>query len=216
MSKLSQQSIKCKLGCLDVLYLEIRHTDFEALKQDILNNLNRSSNKTKSTPIIIDLDNSISITQDTLNMVIDILIRLQLIILGVKNTQSSPELVCSLPIIKTGHTTHKPQYTENTIHYGNIRSGQQIYAKEKSLVVMGAVSNGAEVAADGDIHIYGSLRGKAIAGASGNTGAKIFTLSCTPEIISIAGIYKVFDETHSIHSKAMLFLDNNKIQQKNI
>jgi septum site-determining protein MinC len=71
-----------------------------------------------------------------------------------------------------------------------LRSGQQVYAKGRDLVVMAVVNPGAEVIADGSIHIYGSLRGKAIAGARGNAKAMIFAQSMEPELISIAGVYR--------------------------
>ncbi|MDF0535953.1 septum site-determining protein MinC [Shewanella sp. A32] len=71
----------------------------------------------------------------------------------------------------------------------NIRSGQQIYAKDGDLVIFGAVSNGAEVIADGSIHIYGALRGKAMAGAKGDINAVIIAKSLDAELVSIAGQY---------------------------
>jgi len=71
-----------------------------------------------------------------------------------------------------------------------LRSGQQIYARGRDLVVMAMVNPGAEVIADGHIHVYAPLRGKAIAGARGNGDARIFALSMAPELISIAGIYR--------------------------
>lgn len=71
----------------------------------------------------------------------------------------------------------------------NVRSGQQIYAKGTDLVIKGAVGAGAEVIADGNIHIYGSLRGKAIAGASGDSNKRIFCYNMQAELVSIAGNY---------------------------
>jgi septum site-determining protein MinC len=71
-----------------------------------------------------------------------------------------------------------------------LRSGQQVYAKGRDLVVMTMVNQGAEVIADGSVHIYGTLRGKAIAGARGNTQAMIFAQCMEPELISIAGVYR--------------------------
>lgn len=79
------------------------------------------------------------------------------------------------------------------MHIGRVRSGQQIYAKECDLVVSGDVGAGAEVIADGNIHIYGALRGRAIAGAVGNKNAAIFCQSLQPELVSIAGVYKISD-----------------------
>jgi len=71
-----------------------------------------------------------------------------------------------------------------------LRSGQQVYARGRDLVVLAMVNPGAEVIADGHIHVYAPLRGKAMAGARGNTEARIFALSMAPELISIAGIYR--------------------------
>ncbi|ARU06992.1 septum site-determining protein MinC [Comamonas serinivorans] len=71
-----------------------------------------------------------------------------------------------------------------------LRSGQQVYARGTDLVVLAMVNNGAEVAADGHIHVYAPLRGKAIAGARGRTDARIFAMSMEPELISICGVYR--------------------------
>ena len=71
-----------------------------------------------------------------------------------------------------------------------LRSGQQVYARNRDLVVLSMVNPGAEVIADGHIHVYAPLRGKAIAGARGNTEARILALCLEPELISIAGVYR--------------------------
>jgi septum site-determining protein MinC len=71
-----------------------------------------------------------------------------------------------------------------------LRSGQQVYAKGGDLVVLALVSHGAEVIADGSIHIYAPLRGKAIAGARGDTSARIYTQSLEAELLVVAGIYR--------------------------
>jgi septum site-determining protein MinC len=70
-----------------------------------------------------------------------------------------------------------------------LRSGQQVYAKG-DLIVLGLVSHGAEVIAEGNIHVYAPLRGRALAGVHGNHGARIFCTCLEPELISIAGIYR--------------------------
>jgi len=75
-----------------------------------------------------------------------------------------------------------------------LRSGQKIYARGGDLVVLAMVNRGAEVIADGNIHVYAPLRGKAMAGARGNTGARIFSLCLEPELVSIAGIYRTTEK----------------------
>ena len=75
-----------------------------------------------------------------------------------------------------------------------VRSGQQVYAEQADLTVLGTVSAGAEVLADGSIHVYGSLRGRALAGAGDNPDARIFCRDFQAELVAIAGRYKVLDD----------------------
>ena len=71
-----------------------------------------------------------------------------------------------------------------------LRSGQQVYARGRDLVMLAMVNAGAEVIADGHIHVYAPLRGKAMAGARGNVDARIFALEMNAELLSIAGVYR--------------------------
>lgn len=79
-------------------------------------------------------------------------------------------------------------------HAGSVRSGQQIYARDRDLIVTGTIANGAEVIADGNIHIYGGLRGRAMAGAQGDEKARIFVSDFRAELVAIAGHYRVFEQ----------------------
>ena len=79
-----------------------------------------------------------------------------------------------------------------------VRSGQKIYARGADLVVLAMVNQGGEVVADGNIHVYAPLRGKAMAGARGNTSARIFSLCLEPELISIAGVYRTSESPLSV------------------
>lgn len=75
-----------------------------------------------------------------------------------------------------------------------LRSGQQVYARGRDLAVLAVVNAGAEVIADGNIHVYAPLRGRAMAGARGDADARIFALALEPELISIAGVYRTGEE----------------------
>lgn len=75
-----------------------------------------------------------------------------------------------------------------------VRAGQRIYARGGDLIVMAVVNNGAEIIADGSIHVYNTLNGRALAGASGDASARIFALSMSPELVSIAGVYRTFED----------------------
>jgi septum site-determining protein MinC len=85
-----------------------------------------------------------------------------------------------------------------------LRSGQQVYARNADLVVLAAVNFGAEILADGHIHVYAPLRGRAIAGARGNAAARIFSTCMEPQLIAIAGTYRTTDTAlpADVHGKA--------------
>lgn len=95
-----------------------------------------------------------------------------------------------------------------------VRAGQQVYAKGGDLVVLALVSNGAEVIADGSIHVYAPLRGRALAGARGDASARIYTTCLEAEIVSVAGMYRTLDESlpASIKNRpAQVYLDQDKL-----
>ncbi|WP_433925598.1 septum site-determining protein MinC [Stenotrophomonas nematodicola] len=96
----------------------------------------------------------------------------------------------------------------------NVRSGQQLYAENCDLTVMATVGAGAEVIADGSIHIYGTLRGRALAGAQGNTTARIFCRDFHAELVAIAGHYKVLDDVpDTLRGKAVqVWLEQDQIK----
>lgn len=75
-----------------------------------------------------------------------------------------------------------------------VRSGQQVYARGRDLILTKLVANGAEVIADGSIHVYGALRGRALAGAQGDVSARIYCQEFNAELVSIAGQYRVFED----------------------
>ncbi|MGN5001179.1 septum site-determining protein MinC [Aeromonas sp. 80P] len=100
------------------------------------------------------------------------------------------------------------------VHVGPVRSGQQLYAAGTSLVVLGSVSPGAEVIADDSIHIYGTLRGRAIAGAKGNPQARIYCQQLQAELLSIAGTFQLSDALPAglIQQPVHVRLDNEQLR----
>jgi septum site-determining protein MinC len=96
-----------------------------------------------------------------------------------------------------------------------IRSGMSIYAKDADLIVIAPVSAGAELLADGNIHVYGPLRGRALAGVQGNTQARIFCRTLEAELVAIAGYYLVKEDMHNLpnqESTVQIFLDNDQVK----
>ena len=100
------------------------------------------------------------------------------------------------------------------MHVAPVRSGQQVYAQNRDLTVCATVGAGAEVIADGSIHIYGSLRGRALAGASGLASARIFCRDFNAELVAIAGTYKVLEEIPKqlIGKSVQIWLENDSLR----
>ncbi|WP_243708045.1 septum site-determining protein MinC [Luteimonas arsenica] len=96
----------------------------------------------------------------------------------------------------------------------SVRSGQQVYADNRDLTVLAAVGAGAEVIADGSIHIYGALRGRALAGAQGNAKARIFCREFHAELVAVAGHYKVLEDIPvELRGKAVqVWLDGDQLK----
>ncbi len=94
-----------------------------------------------------------------------------------------------------------------------VRSGQQIYAASADMTVLAPTSAGSEIMADGSIHVYGAIRGRVLAGARGNTSARIFCQSLEAELIAVAGRYQLLDEskTELKGKPAMVYLDGEKL-----
>jgi septum site-determining protein MinC len=100
------------------------------------------------------------------------------------------------------NTEHAPAFntpTERTLLLNRpVRSGQRVYARGGDIIVTGFVSRGAEIIADGNVHIYGPLRGRAIAGARGDAGARIFTTHLDAELVAVAGVYRTSENSYPV------------------
>ncbi|WP_297325457.1 septum site-determining protein MinC [Nitrosomonas sp.] len=98
-----------------------------------------------------------------------------------------------------------------------IRSGQRIYASG-DLIILSQVSAGAEIMAEGNIHVYNTLRGRALAGVHGNTAARIFCFDLQAELISIAGDYKTSEDLNkqTYTSPVQIYLQNHALIIKEI
>lgn len=104
---------------------------------------------------------------------------------------AAPSPAASLPPVIPPPSA--PQFLPPLVVDKPLRSGQQVYAKGGDLVLLAGMSPGSEIIADGSIHCYGPLRGRALAGARGDTSARIFSTNFGPELVSIAGVYRTFE-----------------------
>ncbi|MBM9535618.1 septum site-determining protein MinC [Desulfobulbus alkaliphilus] len=121
------------------------------------------------------------------------------------------------PAVETAADQEAPVVATRVITHP-IRSGQQIVAPHGDLVILSSVNAGAEVLAAGNIHVYGTLRGRALAGTGGNTSARIFSLQCNPELVAVAGEYVVNEmlDKRFLNQSVIISLEENGLRFKAI
>lgn len=120
-----------------------------------------------------------------------------------KSPEASDTVTCQVPTVALTKVITQP-----------VRSGQQVFAPQGDLVVLSSVNAGAEVLAAGNIHVYGALRGRAMAGINGDATARIFSLQCNPELVAVAGEYVVNDllDTALINQSVMISLEDGSLK----
>ena len=219
--------LKGSLVTLTVLHL--LNSDPNQFIADLRRHAHHTPNLFKNMPVIIDLQR---INRDEKEidfaMLQHQLKQHGLIPVGVRHGNEKQNIAAEnagLPLLShqnpNSHAAKaKTQQTEKSAQHSNtmvisvpIRSGQQIYAKDASLIILAQVSNGAEILADGHIHVYGALRGRALAGIKGDKTARIFCQQLDAELVSIAGYYKLHDDLPANHGAPItqIYLDNEKI-----
>ncbi len=136
----------------------------------------------------------------------------------------SDEAIAKEPVVEIANNQPKPAAADNRqslqsiIMREPIRSGQSIIFPEGDVTVIGSVASGAEVIAGGSIHIYGTLRGRAMAGSVGNASARIFCRKLEAELVAIDGVYKVAEDMASeLRGKSVqLWLQDDTIMAETI
>lgn len=220
--QISQSAFQLKGSVLTVSVLQILSFDYSAFAKQLNDLVQKNPNFFQHMPVVIDLQKIYSLDNDINFTEINSLLRKSsLVPVGVINANSkqiASATEVGLGILPNTKTTNPPprqaKKTERTkIITQPVRSGQQIYAKNTDLIVVASVSNGAEILADGNIHVYGSLRGRAIAGASGDATARIFCHKLEAELVSIAGYYKLQEELAQIEHEghSQIFLEEEQL-----
>ncbi len=130
--------------------------------------------------------------------------------IGLPVLSSSANQDKSLSIEENNEQVNSTNQTR--LHNNPVRSGQQIASPNGDLIVTSSVSHGAELLADGNIHVYGALRGRALAGIKGNKDVRIFCQSLDAELVAIAGIYCLSEAIQAINCPCQIFLQDERIQ----
>ena len=195
-------SAELKGSSFTLSVLHLHTTDMQQTKKMLAEKVAQAPLFFQGAPVVIniekvDLSHGSSINFEILHSVVTEAGFIPVGISGCadKETQTKAKSV-GFAIMNTAKAIKKQQniITPTKIISTPVRSGQQIYAKDSDLVILTHVNPGAEIIADGSIHIYGSLRGRAIAGASGQTQASIICKDIQPELVSIAGQYWLSDK----------------------
>ena len=235
--------IEFKSASLTVPVLVLADNDLVLIVQQLQDKVAQAPEFFKNSPVVIDFQ---KLTAQNLELSVADLVRLlreygfmPIGIRGANDKQNTEALAMHLPV-HPAHpqnntaVTEKPagkklkapvqpsqnsanQSVENKLITQPVRSGQRVYAKG-DLTVLAAVSAGAEILAEGNIHIYGTLRGRALAGVLGNAECRIFCSDLQAELISIAGIYQLRDDlsNYKPHKPVQIGLENQKLIIKEI
>ena len=217
-------SFQFKTSFAPCTILQISRYDLAALQQELEDVINRAPKFFLGAPIVIDLEKVKTLGEIHFAELKAILAAKNLVPMGVRN--GSPEqleaaAMQGLPALAIGKLSHnetidkKFEKQPTKLITTPIRSGMQIYAKDTDLIVTAPVSAGAELLADGNIHVYGPLRGRALAGVQGDTEARIFCHTLEAELISIAGYYLTREDMQPLpesHGMIQIYLDKEQVQ----
>jgi len=205
----SPATFEIKSASLALLALRLKSTDLNALAQELQAQYGEMPDFFENDLLVIDLA---ALPPESLNQAIDferlvaLLRPYRLHAVGVRagapghmaaalaaGLPAAPDVRVAVPAAEAPAQPELPVPGALVVDKP-LRSGQQVYARGRDLVLLAMVNPGAEVIADGHIHVYAPLRGRAIAGARGWDGARVFARDMEPELVSIAGVYRTSDE----------------------
>lgn len=189
-------TIELKGGNFTLSVIYIHSAEPVELQNALVEKIEQAPDFLQHAPVVVNIS---ALSNPDWQQIEDVVTRTGLRIIGVSGVKD-PQLkqliaLRGLPVLSEGHPPRPvtkaagKSSAKSRIITSPVRSGQQIYARDGDLIVVNNVSAGAELIADGNIHIYGSLRGRALAGASGDDSCQIFCSNLAAELLSIAGKY---------------------------
>ena len=234
----SPPAIEFKSSTFSVPVLVLYSNDLITVGQQLEAKIRLAPEFFKNSPLVLDVQdiNKQNIDLD-ISGAVEVIRKLGLLPIGIRGgnpEQNEKAVSYGIPIHsihsssisaeskKTLAQTPEPEtkdllQTGTTLITQPIRSGQRVYAAG-DLIIVAQVSPGTEILAEGHIHVYGTLRGRALAGVQGNAEARIFCSDLQAELISIAGNYKISEDLHqNVRSKPVqIYLDNRTLVIKEI
>jgi septum site-determining protein MinC len=213
-------ALELRYGQVGLLQMKLRSTDPGAILDELTGKVATVPQFFRQTAICLDLaelDGEPGVAE--MRGVIEAIRRCGMLVVGFAEGAASAELArtMSLPLIAGFRPQNAaprapaaaaavptlapapapapaPQPLPALIHTQPVRSGQRLYARDRDLIVTASVGAAAEVMADGCVHIYGALRGRAMAGVRGDSAARVFTREFHAELVAVAGVFKVFEQ----------------------
>lgn len=206
--------------------LQILRYDLQGLEQQLVATIQRAPNIFLGSPVVIDLDKIKNIGQLNFANLKKIVLTNGMVPVGIRGgseEQRAAAVTDGLPIVNIGKAAQAETNKKKSVQVSSstklvttpIRSGMQVYAKEGDLIITNTVSPGAELFANGHIHVYGALRGRALAGVQGNTQARIFCRGLEAELVSIAGFYLTKEDLLALpthEGTIQIYLENEQVK----
>lgn len=221
-----QASFQLKGSLLSFTVLQLIENNPVTFATQLASVVKQTPNFFRHAPMIIDLE-KLSDRHDIIDFawIKAELAKYKIIPVGIRNGTAQHEeaaIAADLGILAASKETQKnnsPSTETQQPQIGKVqnqpvRSGQQIYSPHGDLIVITSVSAGAELIAHGHIHVYGPLRGRALAGVNGDTQARIFCHKLDAELISIAGFYKLRDDIKlpkNAENGVQIYLENEQL-----
>jgi septum site-determining protein MinC len=234
-----QPCLKLKGSLVPMTALELSYYDKEQLKSDLSAKVSQAPEFFKNLPVVIGLEKLDEHEHVDFKQVVETCTEFSIKVVAVRGGSEHQQAAAkqaglgllskqkdrntedaiatqeqtqteTVEVVKTV-VQHERQQSKVVRH--PIRSGQQVYAADGDLIVLASVSAGAEILADGNIHVYGTLRGRALAGVKGDTSARIFCQNLEAELVSVAGQYKVSEDfdKNVVRKASQIFLSEDKL-----
>lgn len=205
---MSQTPIELKGSSFTLSVIHLHHTQPEVVSQALQDKIDQAPAFLKNAPVVLNVSSlNGAVNWKEMQQAIAATGLRIVGVSGCKDDALKRMITCAgLPVLSEGKESkpqaealpepivQAPEASKTRIINTPVRSGQQIYARNADLIVTSSVSAGAELVADGNIHIYGTMRGRALAGASGDRDCQIFCTSLSAELVSIAGEYWIMDQ----------------------
>lgn len=215
---MTQSCFQLKGGMVPMPTLELLYFDTTLFAEELLEKVKQAPMFFQQTPVILSLEKYQAESEPDLAQIISLCTLNGMTLIAARAPEQFADLIekqqlayipagfkveknkdkeppAAEPIVEVRTVVEEKLISQPTkVIHQPVRSGQQIYAKGGDLIVLSQVSEGAEVLADGNVHIYGALRGRALAGVSGDASARIFCQSMEAELVSINGNFKLHED----------------------